>query len=213
MIRIDIYSDVVCPWCLIGRRRLSRALAERPELDTDIRWRAFQLNPDMPAGGIDRREYLTLKFGTPDAGRAYEHIRRSGLDEGIEFRFDAIGRTPNTVLAHRLIRRAGGTGDQTPLVDALFDAYFVKGEDIGSIEILPEVAGRIGWDRDETRAFLDTSEADREVREEDLRARTMGIQGVPCFIVNDRYAISGAQEPEYFLPLFDLAGNGEHPGE
>ncbi len=208
---IEIFSDVICPWCFIGRRRLARALESRPGLDPVIRWRAFQLNPGMPPEGMARQDYLTLKFGAEGGGPAYDRIRETGRSEGIDFRFDAIERTPSTLAAHRLIRESGER--QTAVVDALFDAYFLNGEDIGDKGQLADIASRAGWDRCEAEAFLASDAASREVRQEDTRARTMGIQGVPCFVVDRRYAISGAQEPEYFAPLFDLVQNGEAAAE
>ena len=208
---IEIFSDVICPWCFIGRRRLARALETRPGLDPVIRWRAFQLNPGMPAEGMTREDYLALKFGSERGGPVYDRIRETGRSEGIDFRFDAIERTPSTLAAHRLIRETGER--QTELVDALFDAYFLNGEDIGDAEQLADIASRAGWDRGEAEAFLASDAATREVRQEDARARAMGIQGVPCFVVDRRYAISGAQEPEYFAPLFDLVQNGEAAAE
>jgi len=208
---IEIFSDVICPWCFIGRRRLARALEARPGLDAAIRWRAFQLNPEMPAEGMARREYLALKFGAQGGGPAYDRIRETGRSEGIEFRFEAIERTPSTLAAHRLIRESGE--GQTALVDALFDAYFLNGEDIGDLAQLVDIACRAGWDRQAAEALLVSDTALQEVRQEDARARAMGIQGVPCFVVDRRYAISGAQEPEYFAPLFDLVQNGAAAAE
>ena len=203
---IEIFSDVICPWCFIGRKRIARALADNGHPEPKLRWRAFQLNPAMPPEGMERRAYLALKFGASGGGRAYEHLREIGAKEGIAFRFDDIARTPNTLAAHRLIRHAGE--DQTALVDALFDAYFLRGEDVGDIDRLAEIAARVGRDAEAVRRFLHSDEAEQDVRREDARARAMGIQGVPCFIIDRRYAISGAQEPEYFTPLFDLVRNG-----
>ena len=208
---IEIFSDVICPWCFIGRRRLARALEARPGLDPVIRWRAFQLNPGMPPEGMARQDYLALKFGAQGGGPVYDRIRDTGRSEGIEFRFDAIERTPSTLAAHRLIRESGQR--QTAVVDMLFDAYFLNGEDIGDTGQLADIASRAGWDRDEAEALLASDTAVQEVRQEDARARAMGIQGVPCFVVDRRYAISGAQEPEYFTPLFDLVQNGEAAAE
>lgn len=206
---IEIYSDVICPWCFIGKRRLERAMAQRPSLDITIDWRAFQLNPWMPAEGMERKAYLEAKFGSRDAARVYDGIKRVGEGEGIDFRFDRIPRTPNTLSAHRLIRMAGAQQKQDAVVEALFQAYFINGRDIGSIDSLAEIAGEAGLDRDEIRRSL-ADEGDLQVvRAEDARARQMGIQGVPCFIVDRSYAVSGAQEPEYFLPVFDLARNGK----
>ncbi len=208
---IEIFSDVICPWCFIGRRRFARALEARPGLNPVIRWRAFQLNPGMPPEGMARQEYLALKFGAQGGGPVYDRIRDTGRSEGIEFRFDAIERTPSTLAAHRLIRESGER--QTAVVDALFDAYFLNGEDIGDTGQLANIAMRAGWDRGEAETFLASDAAVQEVRQEDARARSMGIQGVPCFVVDRRYAISGAQEPEYFTPLFDLVQNGEAAAE
>lgn len=204
---IDIYSDTICPWCFIGKRRLERALAARPELHVTIRWRAFQLNPWMPANGMSRGEYLTAKFGSTDAGRIYETIRRVGASEGIDFRFDLIPRTPNTLRSHRLIAHAGSQGMQDAVVESLFAGYFLEGRDIGDPETLAELAARAGLEKSDARQCLDDEGDIEAVRQEDAAARRIGIQGVPCFIVDRSYAISGAQEPEYFYPLFDLVAN------
>ena len=204
---IEIFSDVICPWCFIGHRRLARALETRPGLNPVIRWRAFQLNPGMPLEGMDRQDYLALKFGAERSGPVYERIRETGRSEGIDFRFESIERTPSTLAAHRLIRESGER--QTEVVDALFDAYFLNGENIGDTQQLADIASRAGWDRKEAEKFLTSETAASQVRQEDAQARAMGIQGVPCFVVEKRYAISGAQDPEYFVPLFDLVQNGE----
>ena len=206
---IEIFSDTICPWCFIGKRRLERALAMRPELDVEIRWRAFQLNPWMPPDGMERAAYLQAKFGAQDATRIYENIRGVGAGEGLDLRFDRIRRTPNTLDSHRLIRHAGAAGRQNEAVEALFSAYFLEGRDIGSRAVLAEIAGEAGLDREAARRFLD-SDAEREaVSAEDTQARRIGIQGVPCFVLDRAYAVSGAQEPEYFLPLFDLVRSGQ----
>lgn len=207
---IEIYSDAVCPWCFIGKRRLERAKAMRPDVKLEVRWRAFQLNPWMPAEGMGRAEYLTAKFGAADAGRVYQNIGRIGAGEGIDFSFDRQTRTPNTVDAHRLVRWAGreaGTDGQERAMEALFQAYFIGAKDIGEQAALVETAAAAGLDPDRAEAYLAGDEDRDDVRAEDAAARQMGIQGVPCFIVDRRYAVSGAQEPEYFMPLFDLAAN------
>ena len=204
-VRIDIYSDVICPWCYIGKRRLERALAERPQAGLDLRWRAFQLNPDMPSQGMDRQLYLQLKFGNAaSAERIYREIRAVGEDEELAFAFDDIRRTPNTIECHRLIRFAGLKGRQDAVVEALFQAYFLDGEDIGSPEVLVEVAAGAGLDPAETRAFLDSDLEAEAVRAEDLEARRAGLQGVPTFIVNGKYALSGAHMPEVMHQMFDI---------
>jgi predicted DsbA family dithiol-disulfide isomerase len=202
---IEIVSDVICPWCYIGKRRLERALAGRPELSYRILWRAFQLNPEMPARGIERHTYLTTKFGgEAQASRLYDMIAKTGRSEGIAFRFDRIERTPSSLSAHRLSRFAARTGRQDAVVDALFRGYFEEGRDIGRIEVLAEIARESGLDASAAHDFLGSEEERDAVLAEDRSARRLGINGVPCFIIDGKYALSGAQEPEFFLPLFDL---------
>ncbi len=203
--RIDIYSDVICPWCFIGKRRLERALAERPLDGLTLRWRAFQLNPDMPAQGMDRQLYLQLKFGNASsAERIYREIRAVGQEENLPFAFDAIKRTPNTIHSHRLIRFAGPRGRQDAVVEGLFRAYFLEGEDIGAPGPLLRVAEDAGLDRAEARAFLDSDLEEPAVRAEDEEARRAGLQGVPTFIVNGKFALSGAHLPEVLHQMFDI---------
>lgn len=207
---IEIYSDAICPWCFIGKRRLERARAMRPDVQLEIKWRAFQLNPWMPAEGMSRAEYLTAKFGAADAGRVYDNIRRIGQGEGVDFAFDRLTRTPNTVDAHRLIRWAGreaGGAGQERMVEALFQAYFLEARDVGATDALIAAVTAAGLDGAAAAAYLATDLDRDDIRAEDSAARQMGIQGVPCFIVDRSYAVSGAQEPEYFMPLFDLAAN------
>lgn len=210
MIRIDLFSDVICPWCFIGKRRLERALAARPDREVEIQWRAFQLNPDMPRDGMLRRHYVEAKFGGPErATQIYGSIRGAGAGEGLDFAFDKIQRTPNTVAAHRLINWATQQNNADPLVEALFRAYFFEGRDIGSIGALTEVAADSGLDGDAARDYLETDEGSGEVAAETRFAYENGITGVPCFIFNRRYAVAGAQEPEAFFPLFDLGPEEE----
>jgi predicted DsbA family dithiol-disulfide isomerase len=202
---IEVVSDVICPWCYIGRRRLQRALAMRPGLSARVVWRVFQLNPEMPSQGIDRQAYLAAKFGSAlHAGRIQESIGRTGEAEGIAFRFDSIRRTPNSLNAHRLSRLAARLGIQDALIDALFQAYFERGEDIGRIDVLVDLAVTVGFERGGVLDFLLGPGERDTVLAEDRNARRLGINGVPCFIVDGRYALSGAQEPEFFLPLLDL---------
>ncbi len=201
---IEVFSDPVCPWCFIGKRRLERALAERPDVRASIRWRTFQLNPTMPPGGMPHSEYLQAKFGSPNPPM-YETIRAVGESEGIEFAFEEIQTTPNTIDAHRLTRFAGRSGAEDAMVEALFQAYFLDGQDIGNREILSTIAKSVGLDQKDAAAHLAGGDDLSEVHEEDLQSRRLGIQGVPCFIVAGKYAVAGAQEPEAFLPLFDMA--------
>ncbi len=207
--RIDIISDVVCPWCFIGKRRLEKALALRPEIEPEITWRPFQLNPDMPAEGMARADYIASKFG--DSGhsrRIHQTIAEAGASVGIEFAFERIKRSPNTRNAHRLVRFATSAGLGGAVVDRLFRGYFLEGRDVGDCTTLAEIAAAAGLDRDAAFAFL-TGNAERaEIIAEDRNARRLGISAVPCFIFAGQYAVSGAQEPEFFLPVFDLVQNG-----
>ncbi|MFQ5785959.1 MAG: DsbA family oxidoreductase [Alphaproteobacteria bacterium] len=203
---IDIISDLICPWCFIGKRRLERALAARPDLDVAISWRAYQLNPEMPPEGMDRAEYLAVKFGSPERAREiYGEIAAAGASEGIDFAFDRIGRTPNTINAHRLIRLAAEKGLQHTVVDLLFRRYFLDGVDLGDDERLVEVAGEAGFDTAEVSAYLASDSGRDAIRLEEIHARRLGVTGVPCFIIDQRFAVSGAQAPEVFVRIFETA--------
>lgn len=207
--RIDIVADVICPWCFIGKRRLEAALAQRPAIAHDITWRPFQLNPDMPAEGMPREAYLAAKFGgQAHAKRINQAVVDAGATIGIPFAFEKIERTPNTLAAHRLIRFAQRTGRATELVDRLFAAYFIEGRDIGDRDTLATIAGDSGVEAAAARDFLAGMSARAEVTADDSGARRLGINAVPCFVFDGRYAISGAQEPPFFFPVFDLAQNG-----
>ena len=205
---LDIFSDTICPWCYVGKRRLARALAARPQPRMAIRWRAFQLNPGMPADGMVRERYIDAKFGSSErAKRIYDAVSAVGASEGIQFNFEAIKRTPNTILSHRLLRRAGKEDKQDALLEAMFQAYFVEGRDIGNVRVLGEIGESVGFT--DAGAYLTGDEGLEEVRAEDSLARRQGINGVPCFIFNYRFLLSGAQEPESFFQLFDLAREDE----
>ncbi len=206
--RIDIYADTICPWCLIGKRRLERALAERPQADLAITWRAFQLNPNMPSEGMPRDRYMALKFGGADrAKQVYEPVLAAGAAEGIDFAFDRMVRTPNTALSHRLIRYATARSLGEAAMEAMFRAYFLEARDIGDPGVLLEVGAGIGLDRQALADFLEGTEGLLEVLSEDARAREIGIQGVPTYIFEQKYVLSGAHPPEVLHQLFDLANN------
>ena len=203
--RIDVVSDVICPWCFIGKRRLARALDQRSELAAEIVWHPFQLNPDMPPEGMARERYIAAKFGGGQhADRIYRNVTEVGATVGIPFHFDRIKITPNTRDAHRLIRHASEAGSAEPVVEALFNAYFVEGRDIGDRATLSEIAGEAGLDRDAAARLLGSQGGAEEVLADDMSARRIGINAVPCFIFERKYVVSGAQEPEFFYPLFDL---------
>lgn len=205
---IDIISDVVCPWCFIGKRRLQKALALRPGLETDITWRPFQLNPDMPDTGMARTEYVSAKFGDrAHSRRIHQTIAEAGASVGIDFAFDRIKRSPNSRNAHRLVRFATTSGLGDAMVDRLFCGYFLEGRDLGDPRTLAEIAAKAGLDGDEAAAFLAGTEERDAIVAEDRQVRRLGINAVPCFIFEGQYAVSGAQEPEFFLPVFDLVQN------
>ncbi|HJM48701.1 MAG TPA: DsbA family oxidoreductase [Alphaproteobacteria bacterium] len=207
-LQIDVVSDTVCPWCLIGKRRFERALAGLPpglDVKAVLNWRPFQLNPDMPPGGLDRKDYVEGKFGGPEQAQAvFENIRQAGLGEGLDFAFDAIQRTPNTTDSHRLIRWAGSAGCQDAVVEDLFARYFLAGADIGDHAVLTDIAESAGMDAKLVAELLERGDDRDLVAREDATAREMGVNAVPCFIVAQRYVVFGAQEPETFLQLFDL---------
>lgn len=196
-ITVDIVSDVMCPWCYVGKRRLEKALASvAEEIRADVRWRPFQLDPTLPKQGIERRAYLENKFGGPERARqTYAAIREAGAEEGIPFAFDAISVSASTLDAHRLIRWAASAGHATQdrLVEILFRMYFTEGRNIGDDETLLEAAREAGMDGAVVEALL-KGDADRaDVIEEIATAQRMGVTGVPCFILDKRYAVMGAQ--------------------
>jgi predicted DsbA family dithiol-disulfide isomerase len=200
---IDIISDNVCPWCFIGKRRLERALAMVPRPEVRIGWRPFQLNPDMPADGMDRREYMQRKFGEEREGQIHAMLTEAGAAEGIEFNFGAIKRMPNTLASHRLLRFAGEQGFQQEAAEALFQGFFVDGRDIGDRDSLLEIGTEAGLDRGALGDYLESGQGLEAVQSEDALARRMGISGVPTFIFERKYIISGAQSPEAFLQIFE----------
>jgi len=205
MIQIDLFSDVICPWCYIGKRRMERALKSREELSVEINWRAFQLNPEMPSTGIPREQYLILKFGDKTRAKAiYDNIQKAGDTEGLSFNFDNITHTPNTVLAHRLIGWSQKQNKSEDIVENLFKAYFVDGRNIGSMEILREIAIDTNLDANSFDEHFSNDDDLQEIHLETRYAYENGITGVPCFIFNKSFSITGAQEPEAFLPLLDI---------
>jgi len=204
--QIDIVSDTVCPWCFIGKRKLESALSSRPDVAADITWRPFQLNPEMPAEGMDRASYLKAKFGGSErAEQIYMTVAEAGENAGIPFAFHLIERTPSTVNSHRLIRWADSAGVQNQVVEILFRRYFLEGADIADHKVLVATAAEAGMDTDLVVDLLIRGADVDLIRREDTNARQMGINGVPCFIIDRKYAISGAQDAPVFHKVFDLA--------
>ena len=211
--RIDVISDVVCPWCYIGQRRLAAARASLPEGDAArralVRWHPFQLNPDVPPGGIPRKTYVEHKFGGPErAAQVYARLSAAGATVGIPFAFDRIVRMPNTRDAHRLIAWAQQERDASDLVERLFRAYFIEGRAIGDRDVLATVAGEAGFDSAAARSYLESGEGADAIVSMDSRARDIGVQGVPFFIFNQHVAVSGAQEPAVLLDAIAQARAG-----
>jgi predicted DsbA family dithiol-disulfide isomerase len=202
---IDVVSDVVCPWCYIGKRRLEKAI-EMSGIPVAVRWHPFQLDSTIPPEGKSRRAYLEAKFGTAERiAELHRNIAGAGASEGIDFAFDKIEVSPNTLDAHRVIRWAGVEGRQEAVVDALFRAYFLEGRDIGDREVLAEVAAGAGMDRARVVERLASDEDRADVAEEIVSAQRIGVTGVPTFIIASRYGVVGAQAPATLAQAFAQA--------
>jgi predicted DsbA family dithiol-disulfide isomerase len=205
ILHVDVISDVICPWCYVGKRRLEKAIAAFDGQLT-VRWLPFQLNPTMPKEGMRRREYRTRKFGSWERSLELDaRLVEVGTAEGIKFAFDEIERTPNTLDAHRLIWLADKVGVQDAVVEALFRAYFTDGRDIGNRQTLVEVVTEVGLDRCKAEDQMNGDGGREAIRESDELARRSGVEGVPFFIVNGKVTLSGAQQPEAFLEAFKQA--------
>jgi len=194
---LDVVSDIMCPWCYIGKRRLNRALIlAGPDIDTEVRWRPFQLDATIPPGGMDRQEYLDTKFGREKAAEIYKQIKEVGEMEGIPFAFDQITKSPNTIDAHRLIRWAKTGSQQDEVVEKLFELFFTEGEDIGEHSVLVDVAREAEMDADLVAEMIATDADKDKVEEEIALAQQLGVQGVPTFVAANRFMIVGAQQAE-----------------
>ena len=197
MVKLDIISDPICPWSYIGKTLLDRALEAEPEHPFEIEWHPFQLNPDMPLEGMDRRAYLEGKFGGKEqAVKVYAQIDEHARDVGLELDLGGIKRTPNTLNAHRLIHWAGIEPRQSMVVSAMFRAYFKEGRDIGDIEVLADIADTCGMDAALVQRLLATDEDLEGIREKDAGFRKMGVNSVPTYIIAGQHAVPGAQSPE-----------------
>ena len=201
-IKLDIMSDPICPWCYIGKAHLDRALQDHPDHPFAIEWHPFQLNPDMPREGMDRRSYLERKFGGKEgAVRAYAPVVEHAEKAGLNINFEAMQRTPNTLDAHRLIHWAGIEGRQTAAVSALFKAYFVDARDIGDDEVLADIADSIEMDAAVVTRLLKSDVDAQDIRDRDAHSRKMGVNSVPTFIVANTHAVPGAQPPELWAQV------------
>jgi len=192
---IDVVSDVICPWCFLGKRRLDAAMALL-DLDIMVRWRPYMLDPTIPPEGLDRRAYMLNKFGAERLATIHDPLIEAGRELGIPYDFDAITRTPNTLDAHRLIRWSHTVERQTEMVERLFMAYWSEGKDIGNRDVLAHCAGEAGINAQQIRELLDTEQDVAETQAEIAHATNIGVTGVPTFILGQSYALVGAQSPE-----------------
>ena len=204
MIRLDIFADPVCPWCYVGKANLDRALEAHPDHPFAVAWHPFQLNPDMPAEGVDKRQYLAARFGGEDQlDQLHARLAAMASAAGVEMDPDKPSRIPNTLNAHRLIHWAGLEQRQTPVVAALMRAYWRDGRDIGAAEVLADIAAGTGMDRAVVARLL-ASDADRDdIAARDLDARKKGVTAVPTFLIAQHYVVSGAQPPEMWAAVID----------
>jgi predicted DsbA family dithiol-disulfide isomerase len=205
---IDVVSDVVCPWCFIGKRRLEQALALRPDIPVEIRWRPYFLNDWVPREGISRNEYLTKKFGSPERYKSIAgRVAAAAAAEGLTYNVDGISRQPNTTDCHRLILWAANTGNAAAMKQRLMELYFTEGADLTDRETLVRAAAACGLDPDITRDLLVSERDVDRVTAEAEQAKQAGIDGVPCFIFGGVLAVSGAQEPAYLADAMARAAD------
>jgi len=208
---IDVYADIACPWCYVGRARLKQALAERPTLDVSLRWRPFQLQPDMPPAGQDFRKVLEKKFGGwSRAQRMFERVQEMGAEVDLSFDFESIDVAPNTADAHRLVLWAEEqSGEETAdaAATALFQAYFTEGRNVSDPDVLVNCAGTVGLDTDAAQDLLDGDTYAEDVRESQTQAQRRGITGVPCYVFDDRHAVTGAQPTDVFVEALDAVAS------
>ena len=209
---VDFYFDAICPWSFIGKRRLEHAVLQRPGIGVSVRWQPFLLNPELPQEGIDRTAYMMRKFGSEQRiRRAIGSIAQAGQSVEIDFAFDRIARTPNTLNAHKVIRLAGESGLADAMVEAVFQAYFVAGLDIGDGDVLYRIGDELGLDGGAMARVLASETARTDIFECNARAHRLGINGSPSLVFPDGLAISGAQEPSVLTRLIDVAAVGPEP--
>jgi predicted DsbA family dithiol-disulfide isomerase len=207
---IDVVSDVVCPWCFIGKHRLEQALALKPDIAVEVRWRPYFLNDWIPREGISREEYLTTKFGSPERYKGIaQRVVQAAAAEGLTYAMDKISRQPNTLDCHRLIRWAEGIGKAAEMKQRLMDLYFTEGADLTNHAVLVQAAGDVGLDPEDVRAALASDQDVAQIEQEALSAKEAGIEGVPCFIFGGKFAVSGAQAPEDLAEAIERLAQAE----
>ena len=214
-VRIDVVSDVVCPWCFIGKHRLEKALALRPDIPVEVHWRPYFLNDWIPREGISREQYLTTKFGSPERYKGIaQRVTAAAAEEGLTYASDKMKRQPNTLDCHRLIRWAETEGKAAEMKQKLMDLYFTQGADLTDRETLVQAAASVGLDAKTVREGLASDQDVAEIEREALSAKEAGIEGVPCFIFGGKFAVSGAQSPEYLAEAIDrMAQAGQDAAE
>jgi predicted DsbA family dithiol-disulfide isomerase len=196
VISIDVVSDVICPWCFLGKRRLDRALALIPDVKAEIIFRPYFLDPTIPPEGLDRHEYMAAKFGEERLKTIHDPLIKAGQEDGVPYHFDKITRTPNTMDAHRLLRWAMVEGKQPQIAEALFMAYWSEGRDVGDHQVLADIAEAHGMNREKILTALASDKDKKEVSAETAQAQQMGVTGVPTYIINRKYGVVGAQSAE-----------------
>jgi predicted DsbA family dithiol-disulfide isomerase len=203
-VRIDVVSDVVCPWCFIGKHRLEAALKLKPEIAVEVHWRPYFLNDWIPREGIPREDYLTAKFGSPERYKGIaQRVSQAAAEEGLTYDSDKMKRQPNTLDCHRLIRWAEAQGKANEMKQKLMDLYFTAGADLTERETLVQAAASVGLDAEEVRARLASDQDVEQIEREAQSAKEAGIDGVPCFIFGGKFAVSGAQAPEYLAEAIE----------
>ena len=214
-VRIDVISDVVCPWCFIGKHRLEKALALRPDVPVEVHWRPYFLNDWIPREGMPREQYVTTKFGSPERYKGIaQRVGAAAAEEGLVYASDKMKRQPNTLDCHRLIRWAEVEGKAAEMKQKLMDLYFTQGADLTERETLVKAAADIGLDAETVRAGLASEQDVAEIEREAQSAKAAGIEGVPCFIFGGKFAVSGAQSPEYLAQAIDrMAQAGQDAAE
>jgi predicted DsbA family dithiol-disulfide isomerase len=196
MISIDVVSDVICPWCFLGKRRLDKALSLLPDIEAEINFRPFFLDPTIPSEGLDRHEYMAAKFGEERLKTIHDPLIKAGKEGGVPYHFDKITRTPNTMDAHRLMRWAKLEDKQLDIAEALFMAYWNEGRDVGDHQVLADIAEAHGMNREKVFTALASDQDKQEVLAETSQAQKMGVTGVPTYIINRKYGVVGAQSAE-----------------
>jgi len=209
-VRIDVVSDVVCPWCFIGKHRLEMALALKPDIAVEVCWRPYFLNHWIPREGISREEYLTAKFGSPERYQSIaQRVSQAAAAEGLTYAMEKISRQPNTLDCHRLIRWAEGLGKAAEMKQKLMDLYFTEGADLTNHAVLVQAAADVGLDAEDVRAALASDQDVAQIEREAQAAKEAGIEGVPCFIFGSKFAVSGAQAPEYLAEAIERSAHAE----